>query len=66
MSKSENEKSVSIKIFDNNDWQPDMEFCVELYDPNSTDMARFDGDDTKCRVTILDEDFPGKISFDVT
>lgn len=29
----EQEKTVSIKIIDNNEWQPDLDFYVELYDP---------------------------------
>jgi hypothetical protein len=33
-------------IYDNNDWQPDLDFYVELYDPNSAGKTRFSGDDT--------------------
>lgn len=41
-----------------------MDFLAELYDP--TTSKRFPGDDTETRVTILDEDFPGILSFDET
>ena len=46
-----------------------MEFFVELYDPLKTEQGvdvRLVGDDTKCKVTILDEDFPGTIQFENT
>ena len=65
-SKSENEKIVPIKIFDNNEWQPDLVFHVELYNPADNDMLSYDEYDTKCKVTILDEDFPGTLGFEET
>lgn len=43
---------------------PDLDFYVEIYDPKTGE--RFDGDDTECKITILDEDFPGKLSFFMT
>jgi hypothetical protein len=66
MTKRENEFEVSIKIFDNNEWQPDLDFSVEIFDPTSKTKERLYGDDTKAKVTILDEDFPGKLGFDNT
>jgi hypothetical protein len=36
-----------------------MDFSIELYDPNTG--ARLHGDDTECKITILDEDFPGML-----
>lgn len=50
-------------ILDNNDWQPDLDFFVELYDPDKPGQPRHAGDDTRCVVTILDEDLPGTLSF---
>jgi hypothetical protein len=41
-----------------------MVFNVELYDPQT--QKRFVGDDTLTKVTILDEDFPGILSFEET
>jgi len=38
-----------------------MDFLVEIYDLKTNKKLR--GDDTSCRVTILDEDFPGIIGF---
>ena len=50
-------------IKDNDDWQPDLDFFVELYDHKKAGKPRHFGDDTRCRVTILDEDVPGTLSF---
>lgn len=41
-----------------------MDFYVELYDVDSG--QRLSGDNTKTRVTILDEDFPGILGFRLT
>ena len=41
-----------------------MDFYIELYDTKSS--QKLYGDDTDCRITILDEDFPGKLGFEVT
>jgi hypothetical protein len=58
------EKTVDIVIHDNQDWQPDLIFHVELYDIETG--ARLYGDDTATKITILDEDLPGKLGFEVT
>lgn len=34
MAKSDTEKVVSIKIIDNEEWQPDTNFFITLYDEN--------------------------------
>jgi len=62
--KREQEKKIEIPIIDDEEWNPDLEFWVELYDPTKTEQGyddRLPGDDTKCKVTILDEDQPGII-----
>jgi len=62
--KRDTEKKIRIPIVDDEEWNPDLEFIVELYDPNKLEGEdRLPGDDTRCRVTILDEDFPGTIGF---
>ena len=33
ISKRETELTIPIKILDNNEWQPDLDFYVELFDP---------------------------------
>jgi len=63
LKKRDNEHNLSIKIFDNNEWQPDLDFYIELYDPNTFGRARYQGDDTQTKITILDEDFPGTLGF---
>ena len=65
--KRDTEKKIRIPIVDDEEWNPDLEFIVELYDPNKLEGEdRLPGDDTQCRVTILDEDFPGTIGFQAT
>jgi hypothetical protein len=64
------EMKIQIPIVDDEEWEPDLDFYVELYDPNVLDTKgkpqRLAGDDTKCKVTILDEDFPGTLGFELT
>ena len=64
MKMSENEATVDIRIHDDDEWNPDNDFYVELYDVNT--KKKLYGDDTQCKVTILDEDFPGTIQFGET
>jgi solute carrier family 8 (sodium/calcium exchanger) len=61
---NEEQLIVNVPIIDNNEWEPDLDFFVEIYDTSSG--KRFSGDDTLTRVTILDEDFPGILSFEAT
>lgn len=66
MAQGQSEEIIEIEIIDNEEWGPDLDFYIELYDPNvSPDDThhRLPGDDTRCTVTILDEDNPGTISF---
>jgi hypothetical protein len=53
---------VKIAIIDNDEWEPDMDFHVEIYELETG--KRFSGDDTRTVVTILDEDFPGTLGFE--
>jgi len=41
-----------------------MDFYVELYDVDN--QQRLPGDNTRCAITILDEDFPGTLGFKIT
>lgn len=52
---------VKIGIHDDEDWEPDEDFFVELYD--FTTESRLTGEDTRTRVTILDDDNPGMLVF---
>ena len=70
LKKRETELKVHIPIVDDDEWEPDLDFYIELYDPNQINSEgvpdRLKGDDTRCKVTILDEDFPGSLGFEVT
>jgi solute carrier family 8 (sodium/calcium exchanger) len=66
--KRETEKKIYIPIVDDNEWEPDLDFFVELYDPGKINNIsglpeKLNGDDTKCMITILDDDFPGSLGF---
>lgn len=55
------EAEVSIKIIDDENWEPDEDFFVELYDVNT--RKKLVGEDTRTRITIMDDDRPGMLSF---
>jgi solute carrier family 8 (sodium/calcium exchanger) len=59
--KGETHKFITVIINDDDNWEPDEDFFVQLYDVN----AREDliGQDTRTRVTIIDDDKPGQIGF---
>lgn len=52
---------IDIKVIDDEQWEPDKEFKVELYDAKTGETL--DQKDTKCTVLILDDDKPGFLSF---
>merc|ERR1719454_2697292 len=51
-------------INDDDNWEPDEDFFVQLYEPNTNEELV--GQDTKTRVTIIDDDKPGQICFENT
>lgn len=59
--KEEDEKTIKVEIVDDNEWEPDEDFLIELYDVNTS--KRLKGKDTETRVTIIDDDKPGQIGF---
>lgn len=70
MPSREKELKIYVPIVNDDEWEPDLDFFVELYDPNGVEVngepPRYNGEDTRCKVTILDEDFPGTIGFELT
>ena len=48
------EKAITIQIFDDDVWEPDEDFFIQLCDPVSG--AGLAGYDTRCKVTIIDDD----------
>lgn len=61
--KGENEKKVRVQIIDDEGWEPDEDFYLELYEPGNANKTRLKGEDTRTTVTIIDDDKPGIISF---
>ena len=59
--RDEMQKSVKVEVVDDNEWEPDEDFLIELYDVSTSN--RLEGKDTQTRVTIIDDDEPGKIGF---
>ena len=53
----ESTKFIEVKINDDDNWEPDEDFFVQLYDPNTRE--ELEGQDTRTRVTIIDDDKPG-------
>jgi solute carrier family 8 (sodium/calcium exchanger) len=53
---------IEVIINDDDNWEPDEDFYVQLYDPNT--MQELPGKDTRTRVTIIDDDKPGQICFE--
>jgi hypothetical protein len=58
----------TVPIVNDDEWNPDMDFFIELFNPNLVGDSndRLPGKDTRCKVTILDEDKPGTIGFQET
>jgi solute carrier family 8 (sodium/calcium exchanger) len=48
---------VEVLINDDENWEPDEDFWVQLYSVDKEVELR--GQDTKTRVTIIDDDKPG-------
>jgi len=51
-----------VSIVNDDSFEPDEDFLIQLYDPNSE--KKLEGRDTQVRVTILDDDQPGKLVFE--
>lgn len=54
-------KFISVKINDDDNWEPDEDFFVQLFDASTN--QELPGQDTRTRVTIIDDDKPGQIGF---
>eukprot|EP00351_Strombidinopsis_sp_SopsisLIS2011_P003746 CAMPEP_0116877698 /NCGR_PEP_ID=MMETSP0463-20121206/9445_1 /TAXON_ID=181622 /ORGANISM="Strombidinopsis sp, Strain SopsisLIS2011" /LENGTH=182 /DNA_ID=CAMNT_0004525173 /DNA_START=1072 /DNA_END=1620 /DNA_ORIENTATION=- len=59
---TEKERTIKIGLVDSHDWEPDEDFFVDLCDEQT--KKRLDGDNTCCKVTILDDDNPGQLVFE--
>jgi hypothetical protein len=56
------EHIVSVKIVDDEGWEPDEDFFVELYDLDTKEKLA--GDNCRTKITILDDDQPGILGFE--
>jgi hypothetical protein len=61
MTKTQNEHIVKVTIVDDDDYNEDQDFYVEICNEEG---RKLEGDDCSTRVTIKDEDKPGEIGFD--
>ena len=50
-----------MKIIDDDGWEPDENFYVELYDLETG--KKMEGADTETKITIIDDDKPGNLQF---
>jgi len=53
---------IDVIINDDDNWEPDEDFFVQLLDPVTGQELK--GDDCRTRVTIIDDDKPGQIAFE--
>ncbi|CDW86331.1 sodium calcium exchanger 1-like [Stylonychia lemnae] len=60
--KDQESYKVPIKIMDNEEWEPDEEFSVELFDVKTGYAIK--GKDVRSKITIIDDDNPGVLSFE--
>ena len=58
----QSEAEIVVQIIDDEGWEPDEDFYVELYDAATGN--RLIGEDTRTRITILDDDKPGMLVFE--
>ena len=53
---------VEVVIKDDDNWEPDRDFFVQLMDANT--QQPLTGQDVRTRITIIDDDQPGQIAFE--
>lgn len=59
-------KTVEVALIDDEGWEPDEDFYVYLYNIGDEAKNQLYGDNTATKVTILDDDKPGKFQFKLT
>lgn len=61
---------ITVIINDDDNWEPDEDFWVQLYEPSDPSSVPIEnavpliGADTKTIVTIIDDDKPGSLAFE--
>ena len=56
-------KTVELTIKDDDEWEPDEDFFVQLYQPSKEHDTELTGKDCRTKITIIDDDKPGMIIF---
>lgn len=59
----ETQKSITVEIIDDDQWEPDETFFVKLFLPNAADPRCKLGDRSINQVTIINDDDPGTFQF---
>lgn len=57
----EKQKFIEVVIHDDDNWEPDEDFFVQLLNPDTGEELA--GQDCRTRITIIDDDKPGQICF---
>lgn len=60
-SNGEKQKFFEVVIFDDDNWEPDEDFFCQLFSEDHGEELT--GQDTKTKITIIDDDKPGQIVF---
>jgi len=58
---AQKEQHVEVKIINDDTFEPDEDFYIEIYDPETGE--RLPGSDTRTKITIIDDDKPGRLGF---
>ena len=61
-SKDEGHQEINVKIHDDEEWEPDEDFYLDLYDAESG--VKLLGGDISSKITIIDDDKPGDLVFE--
>lgn len=59
--KGQGVKTIEVEILDDDEWEPDEDFFVQLYKEGSNEELT--GRDARTKITIIDDDKPGMIIF---
>jgi solute carrier family 8 (sodium/calcium exchanger) len=59
---SDQDKYIEVGIVNDDIWEENEDFYVELYDPDNNE--KLPGNDTETKVTVIDDDQPGILGFE--
>jgi solute carrier family 8 (sodium/calcium exchanger) len=61
LGKDDKEAIIEVEIVDDEQWEPDRDFLIEIYDVDTKE--KLFGADAETRITIIDDDQPGNLCF---